>query len=64
MKICPDCALANEERFPACVACHTSLADVASTPSSDPTHPEHTRRVLDRQRREVARRQVAWAVVC
>ena len=64
MKICPDCALSNEECFPACVVCHASLADVRSTPSPDPAHPEHARRALDGRRRGVARRQVAWAAVC
>ena len=64
MKICPECALTNEERFPACVVCHASLADVRSTPSSDPAHPEHARRALAHQRGRIARRQLAWAVVC
>lgn len=61
MKICPDCALANEECFPVCVVCNASLADIRSTPAADPAHPEHERRVLDGERRRVARRQVAWA---
>ena len=61
MKICPDCALANEERFPVCVVCSASLAEVRSTPSRDPHHPEHARRELQRQRRWAARRQAASA---
>ena len=58
MKICPECALANEERFPACVVCHASLGDVRSTPSADPAHPEHARRALDEERRRITRRQL------
>ena len=49
MKICPECAFANEERFPTCVWCNAVLANVRSTPSADPAHPEHAR---DRLRRE------------
>ena len=64
MKICPECALANEERFPTCIVCHTPLADVRSTPAADPAHPEHTRRALDRQRRALTRRQLGWASAC
>ena len=64
MKICPDCALANQERFPACVVCHASLADIASTPAADPAHPEHARRDLDRRRRQTARHQLIWATIC
>lgn len=64
MKICPDCALANEERFPACIVCHASLADVGSTPAADPEHPEHAQRKLTRQRHRIARRQFGWAAVC
>lgn len=44
MKICPECAFANEERFPACVWCNALLVDVKSTPASGPDHPEHARR--------------------
>ena len=67
MKTCPDCALANEERFPACVVCHASLADVRSTPAADPAHPahpEHARHALNRRRGRAAPRQLAWAVAC
>ncbi len=64
MKICPDCTLANEERFPTCIVCHAPLADVRSTPSADPAHPEHARRALARQRRWHTRRQLAWAAFC
>ena len=64
MKICPECALANEERFPACVVCHASLADIRSTPAADLTHPEHARRALDRRRYGIERRQLGWAAVC
>ena len=64
MKICPECALTNEERFPTCIVCHTSLADIRSTPSADPAHPEHARRALDRRRRSVTRQQLGWASAC
>lgn len=64
MKICPECDLTNEERFPACVFCHASLADVRSTPAADPRHPEHAQRRLAGQRRRLARRQFAWAAAC
>ena len=62
MKICPHCALANEERFPACLWCNTPLMDVRSTPSADPTNPEHRRRARNRQRQWATRRQLAFAV--
>ena len=64
MKICPECALANEERFPTCIVCNTSLAEVHSIPAADPAHPEHARRALDRQRYWLTRRQVGWASAC
>ena len=64
MKICPDCALANEERFPTCIVCNVSLADVPSTPSADPAHPEHARRAREQERRWITRRQLGWAAVC
>ena len=64
MKVCPECALANEERFPTCIVCNAPLADVRSTPSADPAHPEHTRRALDEQRRRLTRRQLGWASAC
>lgn len=64
MKICPECALTNEERFPTCVMCHTPLADVCSTPSADPDHPEHARLALTRERHRLGQRQLGWAAVC
>ena len=64
MKICPDCAFANEERFPTCILCYTSLANARSRPHADPNHPEHAARALQRKRRWITRRQLAWAAVC
>jgi hypothetical protein len=43
MKSCPKCAFQNEECFPTCVWCNTSLAGVRSTAPQDPSHPEHER---------------------
>ena len=45
MKSCPKCAFENEDRFPTCVWCNTSLADVPSIVPQDASHPEHERSV-------------------
>lgn len=63
MKICPQCSFANEEQFPTCVYCNTSLADVPFTPSADPTHPEHARRALLAERHKDTRRQLRSASI-
>ncbi len=63
MKICPQCALSNEECFPACLWCNTLLADVRSTPSTDPRAPEHRQRALAGQRQKATRRQLGFAAV-
>ena len=63
MKVCPSCAFANPERFPACLVCNTLLVDVPSTPSADPADPENVQRALAAARRRVTRRQVAWAAL-
>ncbi len=64
MKICPECAFANDERFPTCVWCNTVLVNVKSTPSADPSHPEHADawRLRRRRARQVA--QLRFAVLC
>ena len=64
MKICPQCAFANEERFPACLWCNALLVNVRSTPAVDPSHPEHARNERDQQRHASRRRQLAFAVWC
>ena len=65
MKICPQCAFANEERFPACLLwCNELLVNVCSTPAADPDHPEHIRNQRDRRRYASRRRQLAFAVLC
>ncbi len=58
MKVCPQCAFANPERFPACIVCNTLLVDVKSTPASDPNDPEHERRALGEARRRAGHQQV------
>ena len=64
MKICPECALANEERFPACLWCNTVLTDVKSTPSPDPDHPEHLQRRMARKRQGRRQTQLFLAACC
>jgi hypothetical protein len=59
MKICPHCAFANPERFPACLLCNTLLVDVPSQPSSDPNDPEHAQRAAGHARRRTARKETA-----
>ena len=63
MKICPSCLLSNEERVPACVWCNTVLANVRSTPSADPNHPEFLREKLARERAGIKRGQIGFAAV-
>ena len=63
MKICPECALTNEERFPACVRCNALLVGVRSTPAADPNHPEHAQRLLHRQRGRRQRWQLLFVLV-
>ena len=58
MKVCPQCAFANPERFPACIVCNTVIVDVASTPSQDPNDPEHQQRAIAEARRRIGRQQV------
>lgn len=58
MKICPECAFVNEERFPACLWCNAVLTDVKSTPSPDPSHPEHLQRRMSRERQAQRRTQL------
>jgi hypothetical protein len=43
------------------VCCNTSIVDVPSTPSADPTHPEHEWRALSERRRKDMRRQLRFA---
>lgn len=64
MKICPECAFANEERFPTCVWCNAVLAHVKSTPAADPAHPEHARDHLRRQRHSHHTAQRRFAAGC
>ena len=66
MKVCPQCAFANEERFPACLWCNELLVNVPSTPAADPEHPEHAQRKLDGERHARWHRQwvFAAAVYC
>jgi hypothetical protein len=61
MKVCPHCSFANEEQFPTCVYCNTSIVDVPSIPSADPSHPEHEQRALSERRRKDTRRQLRFA---
>lgn len=63
MKICPQCSFLNEERFPTCVSCNTSIVDVPSIPSADPNHPEHARRALLEERHKDTRRQLRSAAL-
>jgi hypothetical protein len=63
MKTCPKCAFANEEHFPTCVWCNTSLAQICSLPSQDATHPEHQRNTIADQRTAIIRRQSLGAVL-
>jgi len=63
VKICPACALPNDERFPTCVACHALLVDVLPTPSANPDDPEHERRALAQKRHAIMRRQLMWAAL-
>ena len=64
MKICPECAFANEERFPACLWCNTVLTEVRSTPARDPGHPEHARQRLLGERHSRLRGQRCFAAAC
>ena len=61
MKTCPNCRLANEERFPACLWCNTVLVDVRSDPSANPNDPDYHRQKLSRERQELTRRQIVNA---
>ncbi|HSI11981.1 MAG TPA: hypothetical protein VK961_08050 [Chthoniobacter sp.] len=63
MKICPQCSFANDERYPTCVSCNAYIVDVPSTPSADPTHPEHEGRALTEQRHKDTRRQLRSATL-
>ena len=64
MKICPQCAFVNDERFAICAYCNISLADVPVTPSEDPNAPEHERRKRDAERHQRTRGQLRFAVAC
>ena len=64
MKVCPDCAFANDERFPTCVFCKAMLVDVISTPAADPNDPEHARRALTEKRWQITRGKLRFATIC
>jgi hypothetical protein len=64
MKVCLNCSFHNDERFPICVWCDASLADVPFTPSTNPDDPEHARRALREERRLLVHRQVSFATFC
>jgi hypothetical protein len=57
MKTCPKCAFSNEERFPTCVWCNTSLALVPSTPAAGASDAERERMAQSEQRSSIIRRQ-------
>ena len=61
MKVCPHCSFANEEQFPTCVYCNTSIVDVPSILPADPSHPEHEQRALSERRHKDTRRQLRFA---
>jgi hypothetical protein len=63
MKACPKCAFSNEERFPTCVWCNTSLADIPSIAPVNPADPEHERRTFVEQRSAIIRRQSLMSVI-
>jgi hypothetical protein len=63
MKICPHCSFNNDECFPTCVWCNTALHEVVSTPAVDPAHPEHERKLIDAQRRQLTSAQIWFAGV-
>jgi len=64
MKICPSCAFNNEECFPTCVWCNTALHAVPTTPAEDPEHPEHERKAVEEQRRQLTAAQISFAGAC
>ena len=64
MKVCPNCAFVNDERFAICAYCNKSLADVPVTLSTDPDAPEHERRRLVEQRQQRSGGQLRVAATC
>jgi len=50
MRKCPKCVFENDDSFPTCVWCNTSLANVLSAIPADPTHPDYARSVVQAER--------------
>ena len=63
MKVCPNCSLLNEERFPFCVMCNAPLMDAPSIPVADPDHPENRQRTNADTHRKVMNRELRVAVL-
>ena len=63
MKVCPQCAFVNEERYPTCIWCNAIITGVKSTPHPDPNHPEHQEKALIAERRAKWSREVRNAVI-
>jgi hypothetical protein len=60
MKLCPECALANEDGFPTCAWCNTVIVGVASLPEIDSTPAELEAKALSARRGRLTR----WQVFC
>ena len=63
MKICPKCSFSNEECFPICVWCNAPIVNVASTPATDPNHPEHEQKAFREKRHALLSREIRLSAV-
>jgi hypothetical protein len=50
MRKCPECSFENDDAFPTCVWCNSSLATVVSVVPANPTHPDYARSVAQAER--------------
>ena len=50
MRKCPKCGFENEDAFPTCVWCNSSLAQVPSVVPEDPSHRDYEHSVANAQR--------------
>ena len=63
MRKCPKCGFENEDAFPTCVWCNTSLGQVPSIVPEDPAHRDYQRSAANAQRSRALGKKYRFAGV-
>jgi hypothetical protein len=61
MRKCPKCNFANDDAFPTCVWCSTSLGEVKSAIPDDAAHPDYARSVIQAERSRLIGKKYRFA---